>query len=108
MAEQGDYQEEMGRIQELLAPLLEHNANEVVPAMLGVVFPAVCYGIGNLPDQQRKLLLDDLQEYIESREIGGHPVTRQFGVMAKSIVALMGRVSSKPPGIAPDDVKPMP
>ena len=106
MAE-SNYEQEMQRIQELIKPLQEHD-NELFPAMLGVVIPAVSHAIGILPDQLQTRLLDDSREYIESREIGGHPVTRQYGKVAKKILVLMGDLSLKPPGISPDDVEPRP
>ena len=102
------YEEEMRRIQELIAPIAELDQNELMPAMLGVVIPAVSHGLCSLPDQQRKLVLAKSLEFVESREIGGHPVTRRFGGVGKKLIALLGRVSSRPPGIDPDDVKPVP
>ena len=102
------YEEEQERIKELIKPLLEEDPNAIYPAMLGVVLPAVSYALRTLPDQLQTRLLGESRDYIESREIGGHPVTRQYGKVAKKILVLMGELSLKPPSIAPDDVKPMP
>ena len=50
MASQSDYREEQERIKELLKPLLEEDPKAISPAMLGVVFPAISYAMGTLPD----------------------------------------------------------